>query len=125
MADITLIINNTDYSAYIQQTQDITETLRKIYGKAHGYAVDGTTIPNLIAKKWDPSFMLKPLPQSMAEQLIDLMEMETVTLQYTSVKHGEELREITALPLSMTVNYATYARGERVYQPTVISFEEQ
>lgn len=125
MADITLIINNTDYSAYIQQTHDINESMRKIYGRAQGPAVDGTMIADLIAIKWDPSFMLKPLPQSMAEELISLMELETVSLQYSSVKNGAQLRKITALPQSISISYATTERGERIYDATTIAFEEQ
>lgn len=124
---IKLIINNTDFSAYIQQETDITEKMRKIYGQAQATALDGTTIPNLVAVKYDPSFRMKPLPQSLAARLLNMMEAETVTLKYTSWKvAGSGTRSITAFPVSMTVSYATTDyNGNRVYAPTEIAFEEQ
>lgn len=121
---MTLKINYIDFSAYIQQETDIIETMRKVTGPAQGNALDGTTIPDLIKVKWDPSFRLKPLPQSMMAQLIPLMEEETVTISYTSVKLGSVLREIEAMPVSMSIQYATTANGERIYADTPISFEE-
>lgn len=121
---MTLKINYIDFSAYIQQETDIIETMRKVTGPAQGNALDGTTIPDLIKVKWDPSFRLKPLPQSMMAQLIPLMEEETVTISYTSVKLGSVLREIEAMPVSMSIQYATTVNGERIYADTPISFEE-
>lgn len=121
---MTLKINYIDFSEYIQQETDIIETMRKVVGPAQGDALDGTTIPDLIKVKWDPSFRLKPLPQSMMAQLIPLMEEETVTISYTSVKLGLELREIEAMPVSMSIQYATTFNGERIYADTPISFEE-
>lgn len=121
---MTLKINYIDFSAYIQQETDIVETMRKVTGPAQGNALDGTTIPDLIKVKWDPSFRLKPLPQSMMAQLIPLMEEETVTISYTSVKLGSVLREIEAMPVSMSIQYATTSNGERIYADTPISFEE-
>lgn len=121
---MTLKINYIDFSAYIQQETDIVETMRKVTGPAQGNALDGTTIPDLIKVKWDPSFRLKPLPQSMMAQLIPLMESETVTISYTSVKLGSVLREIEAMPVSMSIQYATTFNGERIYADTPISFEE-
>lgn len=124
---ITLKINGTDFSAYIQQETDISEKMRKIYGQAQATALDGTTIPNLVAVKYDPSFLMKPLPQNLANTLLALMEYETVTVQYTSFKvAGSGTRTITAFPVSMTVAYAmTDRNGNRIYQPTTIAFEEQ
>lgn len=124
---ITCIIDGVDISAYIQQQTDISETMRKITGNAQATAIDGTTIPNQIAVKWDPSFVTRPLPQPIAESIIAAMERETVTLQYTSVKvAGSGARTITAFPVSMSVSYATddYT-GVRVYAPMTLSFEEQ
>lgn len=124
---ITVIIDDLDISEYIQQTVDITEKMRKVYGKAQDMALDGTTIPNLVAIKYDPSFSTKPIPQSIAERLASYMEKETVTLQYTSFKYaGGQVRTITALPQSITLNYATdNYNGERVYNNMALSFEEQ
>lgn len=124
MANITLIINAVDFSAYIQQETDITETMRKVIGPAQGDAVDGTTIPDLVRNKWDPGFLLRPMPQSMMATLISMMEEETVDLQYTSVKQNGSLREITAMPVSMSVKFATMHNGVRIYDATPISFEE-
>lgn len=121
---MTLKINYIDFSEYIQQETDIIETMRKVVGPAQGDALDGTTIPDLIKVKWDPAFRLKPLPQSMMAQLIPLMESETVTISYTSVKLGLELREIEAMPVGMSIQYATTFNGERIYADTPISFEE-
>lgn len=122
--NFTLIINAVDFSAYIQQETDITETMRKVIGQAQDDAVDGTTIPDLIKIKWDPSFLLRPLPQDMMATLIAIMEEETVELEYTTVKLGNTLRQITALPVSMSVKFATMFNGTRIYEPTPISFEE-
>lgn len=125
MANFTLKINAVDYSAYIQQETDITEEMTKVIGPAQGDAVDGTTIPDLVKVKWNPSFLLRPLPQPMMATLISLMERETVELQYTSVKLGNAtLRSITAMPTSITVKFATMFNGVRIYEPTTISFEE-
>lgn len=121
----TLLINGYDFSDCIQQETDIKESMRRITGPAQGPAVDGTMIPDLIARKWDPSFLLAPLQQSRMATLLALMEQETVTLQYTSVKLNGSLRQIEAMPVSMTVQYATQDwNDERVYAPTPISFEE-
>lgn len=124
---ITVIIDDLDISEYIQQTTDITEQMRKIYGRAQDTATDGTTIPNLVAIKYDPSFSTKPMPQSIAEILASYMEKETVTLQYTSFKYaGGQVRTITALPQSITINYATDDyNGERIYNNMALAFEEQ
>ena len=124
MATFTLIINAVDFSGYIQQETDITEQMTKIIGPAQANAVDGTTIPDLVKVKWNPSFLLKPLPQPMMETLIALMEEETVELEYTSVRYGNQLREITAMPVSMSVKFATLYNNTRIYEPTNISFEE-
>ena len=45
---MTLIINGTDFSTYIQQETDISETMRKIVGPAQDTAVDGTDILDLL-----------------------------------------------------------------------------
>ena len=124
MATFTLIINAVDFSGYIQQETDITEQMTKIIGPAQANAVDGTTIPDLVKVKWNPSFLLKPLPQPMMETLIALMEEETVELEYTSVRYGNQLRKITAMPVSMSVKFATLYNNTRIYEPTSISFEE-
>lgn len=124
MATFTLIINAVDFSGYIQQETDITEQMTKLIGPAQANAVDGTTIPDLVKVKWNPSFLLKPLPQPMMETLIALMEEETVELEYTSVRYGNQLREITAMPVSMSVKFATLYNNTRIYEPTTISFEE-
>ena len=124
MATFTLIINAVDFSGYIQQETDITEQMSKVIGPAQANAVDGTTIPDLVKSKWSPSFLLKPLPQPMMETLIALMEEETVELEYTSVKLGNQLRQITAMPVSMSVKFATLYNNIRIYEPTTISFEE-
>lgn len=124
---ITVIIDDLDISEYIQQTTDITEQMRKIYGRAQDTALDGTAIPNLVAIKYDPSFSTAPIPQSIAELLASYMEKETVTLQYTSFKYaGGQVRTITALPQSITINYATDDyNGERIYNNMALAFEEQ
>ena len=123
--NFTLIINAVDFSAYIQQETDITETMRKVIGQAQADAVDGTTIPDQIKVKWDPAFLLRPLPQDMMATLIAIMEEETVELEYTTVKLGNAiLRQITAIPVSMSVKFATMYNGTRIYEPTPISCEE-
>ena len=120
---MTLIINGQDFSAYIQQKTDITETMRRIVGPAQDTAVDVTDILDLIKIKWDPSFRLKPLLKSDMQTLLTMMQMEKVTLQYTSVV-SNTLREIDAEPVSISVQYATTWNGEDVYADTPISFRE-
>lgn len=123
--NFTLIINAVDFSEYIQQETDIKETMTRVVGPAQADAVDGTTIPDLVKVKWNPSFLLKPMPRSMMATLIQMMEEETVELEYTSIKHGDPtLRQITAIPVSLSVQYATTFQGERIYADTPISFEE-
>lgn len=121
--NITLRINGINFSNYIQQETDISEQMRKIIGPAQEEGIDGVTIPDLVKVKWDPAFRLKPLPQSAMVTLIALMEAETVTLQYSSVR-TQALRSIEAMPVSMQVQFATMFNGERIYADTPISFEE-
>lgn len=122
---MTLIINGQDFSNYIQQETDISETMRKVVGPAQDTAVDGTDILDLLKVKWDPSFRLKPMPQAQMAQLIAMMEMEQVTVTYTSVVSGIVRSNIDMQPMSMTVQYAmTTANGVRIYADTPISFQE-
>lgn len=122
---MTLIINGQDFSNYIQQETDISETMRKVVGPAQDTAVDGTDILDLLRVKWDPSFRLKPMPQAQMAQLIAMMEMEQVTVTYTSVVSGTVRSNIDMQPMSMTVQYAmTTANGVRIYADTPISFQE-
>lgn len=120
---MTLIINGQDFSAYIQQKTDITETMRRIVGPAQDTAVDGTEILDLVKIKWDPAFRLKPLPKANMMQLIAMMEQEKVTIQYDSVVQNT-LRTIDAEPVSITVQYATDWNGQEIYADTPISFME-
>lgn len=121
---ITLSVNGYDFSPYIQQMTDIKEQMVKVVGPAQDVGIDGTTIPDLIKVKWNPSFRLKPLPQATMNTLINLMQLETVTLQYTSVR-SNTTRTITAMPVSMQVQYATTISGNtRIYADTPIAFEE-
>lgn len=124
-SNFTLTIDGVDFSDYIQQETDITETMRKVIGPAQDDAVDGTTIPDLIKTKWDPSFLLVPMPKSKMQTLIALMEKESVALEYTSVKTADmATRSITAIPTTIRVKFATRWNGEHVYDATPISFEE-
>jgi len=123
MANFTLIINATDFSAYIQQETDIEETMTKVIGPAQASAVDGTTIPDLVKIKWNPSFLLKPMPKSQMQTLLALMQQETVELEYTSVVNNTT-RQITAMPVSMTVKFATRNGADYIYDATPIAFEE-
>ena len=122
---MTLIINGQDFSDYIQQETDITETMRKVVGPAQDTAVDGTDILDLLKVKWDPSFLLKPMPQAQMAQLIAMMSLEQVTLTYTSVVSGDLRTNVDMQPLSMTVQYAMTTRsGVRIYADCPISFQE-
>lgn len=124
-SNFTLIIDGVDFSDYIQQETDITETMSKVIGEAQADAVDGTTIPDLIKIKWDPSFLLAPMPKSKMQTLIALMEKESVALEYTSVKTTDmATRSITAIPTAIQVKFATRWNGEHIYDATPISFEE-
>ena len=126
MGAFQLYLDGEDFSDYIQQETDITETLRKVYGPGQQIAVDGTIVPDLIANKWDPGFRLMPMPRTKYATLVAKMEQETVALEYTSIKEPDNtLRAITALPASLRVAYATQFAGERVYDGTMISFQEQ
>lgn len=124
MANFTLIINGEDFSDYIQQETDISEKMTKVIGPAQAEAVDGTTIPDLVKVKWNPSFLLMPMPKSKMQTLLSMMQRETVELEYTSVVYNTILRSITAMPVSMTVKFATRYGTQYIYEPTPISFEE-
>ena len=121
--NFTLRINNTDFSAYIQQETDIKETMTKVIGPAQADAVDGTTIPDLVKVKWNPSFLLRPMPKSQMQNLISMMQQETVDLVYTSIVNNTT-RNITAMPVSMSVKFATRNGSDYIYDATPISFEE-
>lgn len=123
MANFTLIINAVDFSTYIQQETDIAETMTKVIGPAQAEAVDGTTIPDLVKIKWNPSFLLRPMPKTQMQTLLALMEQETVELEYTSVVNNT-MRSITAMPVSMKVKFATRNGTDYIYDATPISFEE-
>ena len=123
MANFTLIIDAEDFSDYIQQETDITETMTKVIGPAQAEAVDGTTIPDLVRVKWNPSFLLMPMPKTKMQNLIAMMQLETVDLVYTSVVNNTT-RNITAMPVSMKVKFATRYGTQYIYEPTPISFEE-
>ena len=123
MANFTLIIDAVDFSDYIQQETDITETMTKVIGPAQAEAVDGTTIPDLVRVKWNPSFLLMPMPKTKMQNLIAMMQRETVDLVYTSVVNNTT-RNITAMPVSMKVKFATRYGTQYIYEPTPISFEE-
>ena len=123
MANFTLTITAVDFSDYIQQETDIAETMEKIVGPAQGTAVDGTTIPDLVKVKWHPSFLLKPMPKSKMQTLLAVMQQETVDLVYTSVVNNTT-RNITAIPTSMKVKFATRNGADYIYDATPISFEE-
>ena len=126
MGAFTLIIDNVDFSDYIQQETDITETLRKVFGNGQRLAVDGTTIPDLIANKLDPGFRLMPMTRDKYAALVTEMEKETVTLQYTSIKYTDgTLRTIKAIPMALApFKYGTQWSGQRVYDGSAIKFEE-
>ena len=119
---ITLIINNVDFSEYIQQETDVVEQMRRVENIET--AIDGTMIPTLLAIKWDPSFLLKPLPKNKIETLIAMMELETVVVQYTSVVFNNNDRIIEAKPESIRVQFAMSYNGEDIYADTPISFIE-
>lgn len=123
MANFTLIIDAEDFSDYIQQETDITEVMTKVIGPAQAEAVDGTTIPDLVRVKWNPSFLLMPMPKTKMQNLIAMMQRETVDLVYTSVVNNTT-RNITAMPVSMRVKFATRYGTQYIYEPTPISFEE-
>lgn len=120
---MTLIINGVDFSSYIQQKTDIREEMRRIVGPAQDTAVDGTEILDLVKIKWDPSFRLKPLLKGDMQTLLAIMQLEKVTVQYTSVV-SNTIRSIEAEPASISVQYATTWNGEDVYADTPISFRE-
>lgn len=126
MGAFQLYLDGVDFSDYIQQETDITETLRKVYGPGQQTAVDGTTVPDLIANKIDPAFRLMPMPRDKYVVLWEKMKQETIAVEYTSIEEpNSTLRSITALPSSLKVQYATLAGGERVYDGTLVSFQEQ
>lgn len=121
--NFTLIINAVDFSEYIQQETDIAETMTKVIGPAQADAVDGTTIPDLVKVKWNPSFLLRPMPKTQMQTLLALMQQETVELEYTSVVNNTT-RQITAMPVSMKVKFATRDGTDYIYDATPLSFEE-
>lgn len=123
--NFTLTIDGVDFSSYIQQETDIQENMIKVIGEAQADAVDGTTIPDLIKIKWNPSFLLMPMPKAQMQTLIALMERESVALEYTSIKTADmATRSITAIPVAMQVKFATRYNGEHIYDATPIAFEE-
>lgn len=121
---IQLFANNINLTTLIQQTVDVVETPRKIYGNNGGMSTSGLEFEDLITTKYDPSFRLKPLPVSDLQTVINLMENATVTLRYTSAKAGGALRSITAAPLGVTAHYATDSYGRMIYDGEILAFRQ-
>lgn len=120
----TLLINGVDYTHVIQQTVDITENIRKVYGPNSDITIDGVEHPDLLAVKIDPSFRLKPLDRATYSTIAALMSQPTVSLEYTSFVSAQT-RSITAIPQEMTATYATDSSWNgRIYTGNVISFKE-
>lgn len=120
-----LRINGTDYSSYIQQKTDITETPRRITGTAGFTALSGRINEDYIITKYDPSFRLKPLPREKVAALIAEFENPYVSVFYTSVFVETGVRRIQAVPTASTIKYLCDYAGGRVYGDVVISFTER
>lgn len=121
---IELYADNYNLTPLIQQTVDVRESMRKIYGNNGGMSTAGVEFDDLIATKYDPSFRLKPLPASEYAAVMAIMEKESVVLRYTSVKTTGALRTITAAPLELGAHYVTDSYGRRIYDGEIISFKQ-
>ena len=119
-----LKINGTDYSEYIQHKVDIVETPRYIDGVNAGVSINGTAIYDRVATKYDLQVSLKPMPQDKVNQIIQLMESESVRVEYTSFLSGTT-RTVVMHPISSEVHFLTVDNGRRIYGQTTLSFEEK
>lgn len=119
-----VIINGVDYSAYIQQKTDVTETPRRISGANAGTALDGTYIEDYVTTKYDPSFRAKPMPASMIASLLAACENEYVTIRYTSGR-ADGTRTIVAVPTASTIQFLTAYADSRIYGGLTLSFTEK
>ena len=122
---MTLIINGVDYSTYIQQKTDITETPRRISGNNTGTALDGTYIEDYVTTKYDPSFRAKPMPADKIAALLAACENEYVSIRYSSGR-ANGVRSIQAVPTASTIQFlTTYAETQAIYGGLVLSFTEK
>lgn len=121
---MTLIINGVDYSEYIQQKTDITETPRRITGANSGTALDGTYIEDYVTTKYDPSFRAKPMPAGKIAELLAACESGYVTLRYFSGRENG-IRAILAVPTASTVQFLTQYAESAIYGGLVLSFKEK
>lgn len=108
----------------IQQTVDVVETPRKIYGNNGGMSTAGVEFEDLIVTKYDPQFRLKPLPGDQLKAVIDAMSAASGTLRYTSVLANGGLRSITAAPLGVTAHYVTDSYGRMIYDGEILAFRQ-
>lgn len=121
---IELYADNYNLTPLIQQTVDVVEAMRKEYGNNGGMSTTGLEFEDLIVVKYDPSFRLKPLPQTEYNIVMGIMAKSSVTLRYTSVLTGGALRGITAAPLELRAHYILDSYGRRIYDGEVISFRQ-
>lgn len=121
---MTLIIDDVDYSAYIQQKNGIKESPREINGANARTSIDGFDIYDVVAYKLDPSFLLKPMPAEMMRTFITAINKAPVRIQYSSFMHNT-VRTIEAKAVASSINYLTEANGKRIYGEASVSFRER
>lgn len=121
---MTLIINGTDFSSYIQQKVDIVESPRRVEGGNGGTSIDFDEIYDEGVTKYDASFRLKPMPASMIRVLLAAVEQVPCDVIYTSML-TDTTRAIEARVSIGTISYLTTAQGERIYGESSITITER
>ena len=121
---IELYADNYNLTPLIQQTIDVRETMRKVYGNNGGMTTAGEEIVDLVANKIDPAFRLKPLTRAEYAVVMEIMSKSSVRVRYTSVLYNGTLRAITAAPLELSAHYVMDHYGQRIYDGEVISFKQ-
>lgn len=120
---IQLLINGTDYTSCIDQVVDVAESPRYVSGPNAGTAMNGDTIPDLVAIKWDCTFKVRPLSRDKMAAFTAACSSWPVEVKYTT-HHSAGLRTIKALPAVPTITYCCDYGGGRIYQGGTVTFSE-
>lgn len=124
---MTLIYAGVDLSAFTTK-YGFTETPREVEGPNSGTSISGLGISDIVAMKFDPTFVLRPLNTMQVQMIWNLLRAVPVntyrTLRYTNPEGT--LREISAKLTNVgAASKVLENRSRTLYDGVVITFMEQ
>lgn len=123
MGVFTLILDTQgtplDISSYIMQKTDIIEQPVYTNGTNVGTAKTGNPIFDRLNTRYKFAVPLKPLPQSILQQIDEKCRLNEMSITYTSYTSGANVTKIAQCSLSAS-NYAL-SKDERIYHGSVIT----